>query len=182
MFNRPYQATIVASGQRAVVRLTYTAPDVVPQGATFTRTLTLEPDARSFAMDETVVFGGSPLQTEVQRAVSVTSLAVGDTRQTVVLTPNVVVFAPLKTLAVTGDALGYYDPKTGDLATIAWRAGDIESAMVLTRQYSVVTRLTLAPAVTAHVVYGYASVLSLATAQARLAAAAAAAQGQDASP
>jgi hypothetical protein len=187
MFNRPYQAETLSSGTRAAVRLTYAAPDVVPQGATFTRTLTLDRESRSFAMDESVAFGGSPIETEGQRAVSVTSLAVGKTPapangatpalQTVVLTPEPVAFAPLQTLPVTGNALGYYDRATGDLATIAWRPADIESATVLTRQYSLVTRLTLAPAVTAHIVYGYTNAPSLAAARAKLATAAAGAQG-----
>ncbi len=193
MFNRPYPATIVVSGSQAVVRLTYSAPDVVPQGATFTRTLTLEPDARSFTMDESAVFGGSPLETAGQRAVSVTSLAVGKTPapangaapalQTVMLTPDPVAFAPLQTLAVTGNALGYYDRTTGDLATIAWRSADIEYAKVLTRQYSLVARLTLAPSVTAHIVYGYANAPTLAAARTKVASAAKAATGaSDASP
>ncbi len=99
-----------------------------------------------------------------------------------VLTPDPIPFAPAKNLAVTGDALGYYDTRTHELATMAWRHGDIEDAAVLTRQYSIVARLTLAPAVTAHVMYGYTDAPTLAAAQSQVAAAAAAAQGRDDSP
>jgi hypothetical protein len=182
-FNRPYQATIVESGKRAVVRLTYDAPDVVPHGAYFERLITLEPNARSFTVDETVTFRGTPQETADQRAVSVTSLAVGDSRSmktVMTLASNAAPFVAGTSLLVSGDALGYYDTATGELATVAWHDGDVADARLLERQYSVVSRLTLAPGRTARTIYGYVSAGSIDEAKAAVASAGTAAQGRSA--
>jgi len=184
MFNRPYRAETLESGQRAVVRFTYDAPDVVPAGARFERTVTLEPDARSFTMDERVAFNGDAARIG-QRAVSVTSLAIGDSRKMttqVVLAAEPSPFAADKKLTVAGNALGFYDTKTHELATIAWRPGDVEEAKILERHYSIVTRLTLAPGRVARTAYGYYLADTLEAARAQLAKAAEALQGQQPVP
>jgi amino acid transporter len=180
MFNRPYRAQIFESGKRAVVRFSYDAPDVVPAGAHFERTVTLEPDVRFFSVDERAVFDGDAVAVP-QQAVSVTSLAVGDsahmnTQQ--VLVPDPEPFTADKTIKITsGNALGFYDTKTRELATIAWRPGDVTDATLLEKHYSVVARLTLAPGHVARTIYGYFFADSIDAARAQLAAAAAAAQG-----
>jgi basic amino acid/polyamine antiporter, APA family len=179
MFDRPYDTTILSNGPRAAVRFTYDAPDVVPHGAAFSRVVALEPGARSFTVDEAADFhdigAGDP-----QRAVSVTSLAVGDTLAMTtqqVFSPAPTAFTALSTLHVaTGNALGYYDSATHEFATIAWRAGDVEDATVLERAYSIVVRLTLARGRDAHVRYGYDVAESPEVASALLAGADGAAQ------
>jgi len=170
MFNRPYRAETLESKKRAVVRFSYDAPDVVPAGTHFERTIRLEPDSRSFTMDERVTFNGDAAGIG-QRAVSVNSLAVGDSsRMTtqIVLTPNPSLFAVDKRLTVTGNALGFYDTKSHELATIAWRPGDVEDAKVLERHYSIVARFTLTPGRTARIAYGYYFADSLEQASLRL--------------
>jgi len=137
MFNRPYRAEILAGGKSASARFSYDAPDVLPHGAHFERTITLAPDARSFTVDETVRFPDN--ETFGQRAVSVTSLAA------------------YRTLAAPSAALSFYDPDSREVATIAWHAGDTEDAHVLEREHSVVVRMTLAPNRTARFTYGFAS-------------------------
>jgi len=183
MFNRPYRAEILETGKRAIVRFSYDAPDVVPAGAHFERTVTLEPDVRYFTVDERAVFGGD-LAAVPQQAVSVTSLAVGDSAHMTtqqVLVPGPEPFAADKTIKITtGNALGFYDTETHELATIAWRPGDIDDATLLERHYSVVARLTLAPGRIARTLYGYFYAESIDAARAQLAAAAAAAQGPSA--
>jgi hypothetical protein len=166
------------------VRFSYEASDVVPAGAHFLKTITLEPDSRFFTVDERVTFKGNAAQVG-QRAFSVTSLAVGDTRKMttqVVLAPEPQPFAADKTLAVAGNVLGFYDAATHELATIAWRPGDIEDAKILERRYSIITRLTLAPGRVARTVYGYYFADTLAAAQAKLAETGAALQGQAPEP
>jgi amino acid transporter len=183
MFNRPYRVQILESGKRAVVRFSYDAPDVVPAGAHFERTVTLEPDVRFFSVDERAVFDGSAPAIP-QQAVSVTSLAVGDSAHMTtqqVLVPDTEPFTPDKTIKITkGNALGFYDTKTHELATIAWRPGDIDDATLLERHYSVVARLTLAPGRVARTIYGYFYADTIDAARAVLAAAGAAAQGPSA--
>jgi amino acid transporter len=175
-FNRPYAATIEASGPAARASVRYDAPDVLPNGATFERTLSLEPDARAFDMEERASFASGPATLEAQRAVSVTSLSVGDgpdmsTRR--ILTPIAAAFAPEATVRVTaGNALGYYDTSTHELATVAWRPGDIEDATILERRYSIVVRLTLARTHAAWMRYGYTIAPDMAAASATLDAAA----------
>ena len=54
-----------------------------------------------------------------------------------------------------GHALGFYDIASHELATIAWRAGDVEDAAVLEQQFSLVARLTLSRARPAQLRFGY---------------------------
>jgi amino acid transporter len=178
-FNRTYAATILESGPAAAATLSYRAPDVLPAGATFVRTIRLAAGSRAFDVDENVDFtslaAGDP-----QRAVSLTSLSVGDTSSVtaaqLVLAPEVSTFAAQSTVRVgAGHALGYYDPGSGDLATLAWHAGDVEDATILERDRSIVVRLTLA-ASGAHLRFGYARATSTSDASARVAAAGVAAQ------
>jgi amino acid transporter len=185
MFNRPYAVSLSPPSNAPVAvgtaTFSYDAPDVVPSGARFSRTLTLLPQERAFTVDESVDFHG-PGDTSAQRAVSVTSLSVGESRRPTmetqrVLIPNALPFAAMTTLHVSsGDALGYYDTETHEVATIAWRAGDVEDASILERRFSIVVRLTLARGHTAHTRYGYESATTLEEAERLLAAADTAAQ------
>lgn len=171
-FNRSYHTDILQSGPHAVVRFTYDAPDVVPAGAKFERTVTLEPRARVFTVDERVTFDGNDPAATQQRAVSLTSLAVGgedDMSARVTLTPDARPVAPNQTQRVAaGNALGFYDGKTGELATVAWRPQDVEAAEVQQRADSVVARLALAPNRVDRSVYGYDFAPSVEAARARL--------------
>ncbi len=174
-FNRTYRASDLESGARARARFAYDAPDVVPNGARFERTVTLAPGLRAFDVGERVTFADGPATDDAQRAVSVTSLSVGDgsamTTQRL-LRPDDSAFAADTTLHVReGNALGYYDTATHELATVAWHAGDVEDATILERRFSIVVRLSLARDRTTHVRYGYASAASLAAARTELAAA-----------
>ena len=179
-FNRLYASEIVASGARAAARFRYEAPDVLPHGAIFQRDVTLAPQARSFSVDERFTPLGTAPANDVQRAVSVTSLSVGaGTNMTTrhVYAPDEGAFAPATMRAVEiGNALGYYDDATHELATIAWQRGDVENAAILERTYSVVARLTLARGRVAHLRYGYDAASSVAAARTDVAAADAAAQ------
>ncbi len=179
-FNRPYAASALASGASARATFAYDAPDVEPSGAHFERTVTLAAGARAFDVDESVTFASGTKSEDAQAAVSVTSLSVGDgTAMTTqrILAPSDSAFAADTTLHVSdGHALGYYDSATQELATIAWRSGDVVEATILERRYSIVARLKLARARTTHVRYGYERAPSLAAARAALALAGEAAQ------
>lgn len=74
-FNRAYKAEILASGLRAVVRFSYDAPDVLPRGARFVKTVSLEPGAPRIVVDEAVTFAPGT-GADRQRAVSYAALAV----------------------------------------------------------------------------------------------------------
>jgi hypothetical protein len=142
-------------------------PDATPKPIRFERALTLDADVRAFACDETTDV--DPAGT--QRAVSVTSLAVGDGTNvagSVVFAPEPIALAPGTTRDVAGNALGYYDPLTHDLALIAWRTGTIERAQILEKNFSIVARLTLVPGKTAHSLYAYESAETPEGARARL--------------
>ncbi|MBC5804228.1 MAG: beta-galactosidase [Candidatus Eremiobacteraeota bacterium] len=179
-FNRPYTAEIIDGGARAAARFTYEAPDVLPHGAVFKRDVVLAPGERSFSVAERFTPLGSRPANAAQRAVSVTSLSVGDgtnitTRH--VFAPDDSAFASGTTRTVEdGNALGYYDDVTHELATIAWKRGDVEEAAILERPYSLVARLTLARDHVAHLRFGYDSAASAAAARTQVAAADAAAQ------
>jgi hypothetical protein len=162
-FNRPYRAEISEVGNRAVVHLT------------------------CFTVEERVRVKGSGPQAAMQRGVSLTSLAVGNPRDMstqVVLTPEVHPFTPSTTLRLSqGNAVGFYDRKTYELGSIAWRLGDVESAEVQERGDSIVARLVLAANRTARTVYCYDFVPTTETARARLdAISSAVAQGHPVPP
>jgi hypothetical protein len=190
MFNRPYSVTLhPADLASAVAEFRYTAPDVTLPGgpadalqtATFQRSVTLAPNVRTFSVDERVAFGDSSATQSSLRAVSVSSLAVGaatDMRTAFLLLPELEPFAAQATRRANGNAFGFYDAASGELATVAWHEGDVERADILEEDYSVVVRLTLAPNRLAHVEYGYLLALTPAAARAELDAAARAAQGR----
>ena len=172
-FNRPYRVEVLESGARAVARFTYDAPDVVPRGATFERTVTLEPDTSTFAVDQRVTFPGADGAPGAgQRAISLSSLAVGDPRATapwVTITPESRAFLPGESLTVSdGHALGLYDPASRELVIAAWRADGVEQAGLELRTDSVVSRLVLVPDRTAHMVYSFDHASDAEHARARL--------------
>jgi hypothetical protein len=175
MFNRPYRTEIVSADAQSTadtarVRFSYDAPDVLPHGARFERSISLAPDARTFTVDETASFMDNELFG--QRAVSVSSLTVGDAttmRSAFVLTPDPVPFTAHATLTVHGNALGFYDRDSQELATISWRPGDVENARILESEHSIVVRLTLEAAGTARIWYGYESAPSIEEARRMLA-------------
>ncbi|MGH7747692.1 MAG: hypothetical protein ACREQ5_23475, partial [Candidatus Dormibacteria bacterium] len=185
-FNRPYAATIEGSGTAAVANFRYAAPDVLPHGARFDRTVRLEPHADAFTLREAVRFDGGLGSLASQRAISVTSLAVGASRamrtqRLLLATPSgfgAQPFAAGQTIdPVGGNALGLYDVATHELATIAWRAGDIERTQVIEQNHSIVVRSTEAPDREAHLRYGYTEAATVDTALRLLAQAAQSAQG-----
>jgi hypothetical protein len=181
MFNRPYTASIASSGTAAAATFAYHAPDVLPHGAIFTRTVSMRPGERAFDLREHVDFKDAA-PGDPQRAVSVTSLSVGDTSMPMttqrVLAPDSSPFTAETTQHVrSGHALGYYDSATGELATIAWHAGDIEDAAILEQDHSIVVRLTFA-ASDARVRFGYENATSPDDAARLLAAADAVAQSR----
>ena len=159
MFNRPYATTVDASGPSARASVRYDAPDVLPNGMMFERTIALEPDARAFEVDERATFASGSARLDAQRAVSVSSLSVGNgsdmsTRR--VLSPTPAAFAEGASVRVAvGNAVGLYDTATHELATIAWRPGDIDDATILERRYAIVVRLTLSRTHAARMRYGY---------------------------
>jgi amino acid transporter len=181
-FNRRYDATL-EDGTAARVRLRYDAPDVVPAGATFVKSVTLAPGARAFTLTEHVDFHGDPAAAAAQRAVSVNSLSVGagtDMTTRRVLVPDDSPFLADTDVHVTaGHAIGFYDTATHELATLAWRAGDVEDAAVLERRFSLVARITLARDPIARLRFGYDVAPDVAGARALVAAADAAAQVPD---
>ncbi len=178
-FNRTYAARIVQSGSSARARFRYHAPDVVPHGVTYDRTVALQTGAREFTLDERVTIPDVQ-HVPRQRGVSVTSLSVGNgtnmaTRR--ILAHDAASFSALTMHDVTkGHALGYYDTVTHELATLAWDSHSVERVQILERAYSIVARMTLANGRTAHIRFGYESAPSLRAAQAMLSTADAAAQ------
>jgi len=178
MFNRPYDVQSI-DGTVARARFRYEAPDVVPAGATFDRTVSLAPGATTFAVDETVAFAPSDTPLPSQRGVTVTSLGFSKpwAPGQQLLSPQP---SPLASGTVAhimrGNALGLYSPLMKRLATIAWRAGDVEDAAVTEIEDAIIVRLTLAPGHVTHVEYGISRAETSDDASSRLAAADASAQ------
>jgi len=60
-FNRPYHVVILATGgEVARVRLSYDAPDVIPHGARFEKTIALAAGAARLVVDERVTIAAGP--------------------------------------------------------------------------------------------------------------------------
>ncbi len=151
-FNRSYDATVVAGGPPAQAAFRYAAPDVLPAGAVFTRTLTLDPGSDELAVTAQAQFPGDA--SGRQRALSVTSLAVGASAGGgdwyVIDGSAAQPFAPQTALEIPpSGALGFYDATSGTLATLVWDAASVERATVAQKTFSLVSTLQLAPG-TAH--------------------------------
>ena len=163
-FNRPYVAHDVRGGADiATASFAYDAPDVVPAGARFSRTIALRRGARSF---DAVVRATFPevATLPLQRAVSVTSIAVGnagtDAKSLHLLVPTDAGFVADTILHVDrGHVFGFYDDLTGELAVVSWRPGDVEDTALDVRRVAIVTRMRLAPLAAAnggaHLRFGY---------------------------
>ena len=163
-FNRPYIARDVRSGPDvATASFAYDAPDVVPGGARFSRTIALRRGARSFDVLARATFP-EVATLPLQRAVSVTSIAVGnagaDAKTLHLLVPTDAGF-PAETIVHVdrGHAFGFYDDLTGELAVVSWRPGDVEDTALDVRRSAIVTRMRLAPLAAAnggaHLRFGY---------------------------
>jgi hypothetical protein len=157
-FNRPYRAQILASGARAVVRFSYLAPDAYPQGARFERTLSLAPHARCFSADLRNRFVGPGALARKQRAVSVTSLAVGDVRapHALLVTDRARPLAALDTATLPARvrALGLFDTTSHELALVTW-SGSREPIRLIGRTNSLLVRIAQTPGVTTRLAFGY---------------------------
>ena len=150
-FNRTYAVSDIA---RTSARFTYAAPDAIPLGATFDRTIGLATGgACGFDLDESARFDEHDLLPE-QRGVSVDSFAIDrehvDTSR--VFAPEASAVVAGKTLAIAGDGFAL-ERAADDVLVVAWRHGDIESTNLSERTDSVVARLTIAPDVRAHVLF-----------------------------
>ncbi len=182
-FNRDYGcAPLPVASQEAALRCTYDAPDALPHGARFERTLRLPADTRAVAVEERAAFAGTAEERAGQHAVTVSSLAAGDARAMatqIVLAPEPEPFAALTARRVGhGNALGLYDPPSRRFVAVVWHPGDVVDASILERRHSIVVRLTRVDGFPAHTWYVQGHAPSLDAARAELAAlAAGASQG-----
>jgi hypothetical protein len=129
MFNRPYLLTDVSVPGGAAITLRYDAPDVVPAGARFERTLSLRDGDDTIDVRERTIFGSGP-QSALQRAVRYDSF---DTRGVTTFDEH------------ARGAVGFFFPAGGCVAIVAWPAGDVEDAQLIPERTSAVLRLQFAP-------------------------------------
>ncbi len=148
-FNRPYRAEILESGPRAAARFSYEAPDLITGRAIFfTRTLQLEPGARTFTVD---------IQADrIAPTVSINSLTVGNPDD----------FKAIAQLgSVEQNGIGFYDAKTKELATMSWRSGDVSGGTFSLNPTSALVVLEFPPGGAPKVTYGYLRAANQAEAQ-----------------
>jgi hypothetical protein len=146
-FNRTYA---VSGVDERSATFAYTAPDVLPNGATFTRNVALARDGTpGFDLDESVDFA-KPFDI-AQRAVSVSSFALDSTTPRTLYATSASTITSGTTYDVSGN--GFALANADGAVVVAWHAGDVEAATLVERSDSIVARLTYAPGVRAHVVY-----------------------------
>jgi hypothetical protein len=149
-FNRTYAVTAIGAN---AARFSYHAPDVIPGGATYDRTISLAPaPAVGFDMDENVTLDRVDAAIS-QRGVSVSSFALDPAA-----TAAARIYAPDSQPVTSGgrvdvDGNGFALADGPDILAVAWHGGDVEHAELLERRDSIVARLTLAEDVRAHVLY-----------------------------
>ncbi len=151
-FNRKYAAAVIESGPRAVVRFAYNPPDVLPNGEHIERTLTLEPGATSFSVDEQVTFGDDPGASS-QRAVIISSLGLFGAPDDLRAIGRDVRDFTASTQTLDRDAVGMYNQVTHDVIALSWPHGDIEKAEATIGDGSLVVKLRLAAGARRHMVY-----------------------------
>jgi hypothetical protein len=130
MFNRPYTTTRrTTEGGSAAAILAYDAPDVVPNGAHFERTISVRADEPGFALSERVTFRAGT-GAAAQRAVRYDSF---DSRAAATLDDR------------AGGAVGFFYPAVRCVAIVAWRRADVEDAQLIPERTSTVLKLQFAP-------------------------------------
>ena len=131
MFNRPYSVGQRATAADAVsATLSYDAPDVVPNGAHFERTLSLEAAEPGFTVAQHVTFGPGAAE---QRAVRYDSF---DTSGAALV---------LDDRADGAVGIFYPDVSCICVAIVAWPIADVEDARLIPEKTSTVVRLQFAP-------------------------------------
>ena len=175
MFNRPYRVAIDRDRGVARATLSYDAPDVLPSGARFVRTVTLAPDSRSFTLDEDFVAKG-------QRLVSTSSLVVGDALHEAgwsLLVPRRLPFRHNTSLRLAaGGVFGFYDRASHMLAAIAWNPSDVDRVDVEAKTFSVLVRTTFTAGGRHRLIYSFTYAGGTAEAQEQLATLVKAAAGR----
>ncbi len=129
MFNRDYRIEAHASSPDAAsVTVAYDAPDVVPSGARFERTLTVGAADSAITVNERATFAGGP-RAAAQRAVRYDSF---DTRGAATLDER------------SAGAVGFFFPVGGYVSIAAWNPAQVESAQLIAERTSTVLHLTFA--------------------------------------
>jgi hypothetical protein len=129
-FNRSYAIVRRTARPRAVsATLTYAAPDVVPDGAEFERTLTVEAGEPGFTVTARTTFGGDA-NASAQRAVRYDSF---DTRGALTIDDR------------AAGAVGFFYPEARCVAIVAWPPAAVEDAQLIAERTSTVLRLRFAP-------------------------------------
>lgn len=129
-FNRPYTVERRSTGPQASVTLSYDAPDIVPSGAHFERTISLAAGIPGFRVTQRVAFGSDP-HAAAQRAVRYDSF---DARDMTLIDDR------------AHGAVGFFYTTTHCVAIVAWPIADVEDAQLLPERTSTVLRLQFAPA------------------------------------
>lgn len=130
MFNRPYAITARATtADSAAATLAYAAPDVVPNGARFERTISLRANEPAFTIAQRVTFGAGR-DAAGQRAVRYDSF---DARDATLLDER------------AAGALGFFYRSARRVAIVAWPRGEVEAATIIPERTSTVVRLQFAP-------------------------------------
>ena len=168
-FNRPYVVAERGS-EPARVTLTYDAPDVVPGGARFEKTLTLLPHSDALEVSQRLIPGPGG---EAQRLVVYSSLAIGNPAAepwaAPVLLPGGAPLVPRTVVPLGIDGpFALYDPRTREFVSVRWPRGAVEKADLDVRDRHAVLRLRLAPGAQSSC-YEYAYLSGEAEARARLA-------------
>jgi amino acid transporter len=153
-FNRAYHAEILASGPRAIVRLTYTMPDAQPGGLTFERIVTLEPRSARVVVDERIIGADGTAQRAVVRSSSpflvheptasgraFLDLPLDDIpRELAAVVP-----ATAGGIATYRAGLGTVTRREGFVFAVTWRPEDAERATWTPYRSTGTVALTLAP-------------------------------------
>ena len=130
MFNRPYELLRrSADDDLASVTLRYFAPDVIPNGARFERTISIKRAEHALTVSEDVDFGAGAA-VRAQRAVRYDSFAAADT--TVIDERQ-------------SGAVGFFSPSDRNVTIVSWPTGTVEDAQLLPERTSTVLQLRFAP-------------------------------------
>ncbi len=152
-FNRPYFVEHqAATADAASVTLRYAAPDMLPNGAVFTRTLQLERGKAAFTVAQEVTFAPG-VDAGAQRAVRYDSF---DSRGMQVLDER------------THGQIGFYSADHQTVASITWPPGDVEDAQLMPERSSTVVRLRFAANGIRRTRYALSAVTGISDARAEL--------------
>jgi len=162
-FNRPYDCRILKSGPQAEASCQYSAPDL---GVSFERTLTLNPDQRSFSLRLRMMRPeGATTQGVLVNSLTATPQRKYAQENSALISIGMALDVTKTSQRIQGNAFGFFDAGAHRLYTLNWNSSDSLRVVVDGSEGTQVVRIMYPANIWHEIVFGYYDVSDRAAAQ-----------------